>query len=198
MRRACAPPGAHASSSSIETSTRSTVSPAERPQGLGDARLHRARDLGQRRPRSGRRARARPWPVPSATVDVRVHGAAVRDARALDELARPSITSRRRAASPSIRMLEAVSEPLRSMWPSRLTARASQARRQGQRAPSISARKLVEYSPLANSAERRMSSASARVVGTPSSSISSSARTPRAIAAGRSSAQTTSFAISES
>ena len=51
---------------------------------------------------------------------------------------------------------------------------------------------------LANSSERRMSSARPRVVGTPSSSSSSSARMLRAMADSRSSAQTISFAISES
>src|SRR5207253_8727180 len=64
-------------------------------------------------------------------------------------------------------------------------------------APS-SASVEVEYSPLRNSSEPSTAIATSRVVGTPSTRVSPSARSARASAAGRSSSQTTSLAISES
>src|SRR5581483_7382975 len=56
----------------------------------------------------------------------------------------------------------------------------------------------VEYSPLRNSSLRSTASERSRVVGTPSTTVSSSARSARAIAAERSAPQTTIFASSES
>src|SRR5581483_8898496 len=56
----------------------------------------------------------------------------------------------------------------------------------------------VEYSPLENSSLLITALASSRVDGTPSITVSSRARKARAIAEGRSSSHTTSFASSES
>src|SRR5436853_6982413 len=67
----------------------------------------------------------------------------------------------------------------------------------GSRAPA-SSRKDVEYSPLRNSSLSRMSRSTSRVVGTPSISSSSNARSARAIARRRLPSRTTTFAISES
>ena len=58
----------------------------------------------------------------------------------------------------------------------------------------ISSSVEVEYSPLRNGSLASTSSARSRVVGTPSIVVSRSARSARAIAAGRSESHTTSFA----
>jgi hypothetical protein len=56
----------------------------------------------------------------------------------------------------------------------------------------------VEYSPERNGSLARICSARSRVVGTPSMTVSCSARSARAIAALRFSSQTISLATSES
>ena len=180
----------HRSSSSIDDVDRGDRRARSRSrERRGDARLHRRASVRQHGAVTARRARARPCAAPSFDATRPARAAAA--ARARPSTCSAAATTRPASASPVIRIEPCGPSIVCPSW--LMPAIASAGRR-----PSISARKLVEYSPLPNSGERRMSSASARVVGTPSSSISSSARTPRAIAAGRSSAQTISFAISES
>src|SRR2546425_9741302 len=62
----------------------------------------------------------------------------------------------------------------------------------------VSSRKLVEYRPLRNASLARISSAASRVVGTPRSSSSPSARSARSIVESRSSSHTINLPISES
>src|SRR5437867_3815678 len=62
----------------------------------------------------------------------------------------------------------------------------------------VSSRKLVEYWPLRNASLATISNAASRVVGTPRSSNSPSARRDRSIVESRSSSHTISLAIKES
>ena len=179
--------GGHAcSSSSIETSTAVTG----RPELAAAPRrrcLHRLRRVRQHRAVAGGELEL---DARAAVLDLHLERRASAARTRAPSTSSAAATTRAARALPSIR-IEPARDPI--VWPSCLMP--------GQRRQALL--HLLEVARRVVAAARTRASAGCRAPARASSarrssSSSSSARTARAIAAGRSSAQTTSFAISES